>query len=71
MEELRNNLFYVLNNCGLSLGEAYYVTKDVFRELEDTYKDFLTKERAAAANTAQVQSEEEQTELPQESKAED
>ena len=45
MEQLKTNLLYVLNHCELPIDEAYYITKDVFRELEDTYNKFLAESK--------------------------
>lgn len=49
MEQLKVNLLYVLNHCELPIEAAYYVTKDVFRELEDAYNQYLTEQRIAEA----------------------
>ena len=59
MEEFRNNLFYLINNSQLSIDAVYYVFKDVYRELDDTYKNYL-RQKAAAAQAAQAQSQEEE-----------
>ena len=37
MEELRNQLIQVINNCGLSFDCIYYIVKDVYREIADEY----------------------------------
>ena len=69
MEQLKANLLYAINNSNLSIEAAYYVTKDVFRELEDAYRQYLIEEqkrRAAAAQEAQAQAEEAQNGQPQE-----
>ena len=60
MEEFKNNLLYLINNSGLSIDAVYYVFKDVYRDLDDTYKNFLKQRAAAAAQAAQAQAEEEQ-----------
>ena len=36
-EGFRQDLIAIINNCGLPLGGAYYVLKDVLRELEALY----------------------------------
>lgn len=41
MEKFRNNLVQVINNAKLPIGEAYYVLKDVFRDVQDAYKEAL------------------------------
>lgn len=57
MEEFRTNLFYLINNSQLSIDAVYYVFKDVYRELDDTYKNYL-RQKAAAAQAAQAQAQE-------------
>lgn len=57
MEEFRTNLFYLINNSQLSIDAVYYVFKDVYRELDDTYKNYL-RQKAAATQAAQAQSQE-------------
>ena len=57
MEEFRTNLFYLINNSQLSIDAVYYVFKDVYRELDDTYKNYL-RQKVAAAQAAQAQSQE-------------
>ena len=41
MEKVRNNLVQVINDAKLPIGEAYYVLKDVFRDVQDAYKEAL------------------------------
>ena len=41
MEKFRNNLVQVINDAKLPIGEAYYVLKDVFRDVQDAYKEAL------------------------------
>lgn len=62
MEQLRANLLYVLNTCELPIDAAYYVTKDVFRELEDMYSQELIKKKQAALKAEQEQDEEDAVE---------
>ena len=58
MEQLKTNLLYVLNHCELPIDEAYYITKDVFRELEDTYNKFLAESRMKAEQSETENKEE-------------
>ena len=53
MEELRNRLIELINNCGLSIDCIYYIVKDVYRELSDEYRLVLQKqqEQALQANS--------------------
>ena len=41
MEKFRNNLVQVINDAKLPIGEAYYVLKDIFRDVQDAYKEAL------------------------------
>ena len=36
-EKFRQDLIDIINDCGLPVGGAYYVVKDVLRELEKVY----------------------------------
>ena len=58
MEQLKANLLYVLNHCDLPIDEAYYITKDVFRELEDTYNKFLAESKMRAEQSEAENKEE-------------
>lgn len=45
IERYRENLISLINNCGLNPGTAYYVLKDVLRDLEKTYIQALNQEK--------------------------
>ena len=45
MEELRDKLINMINECDLPIEGIYYIFKDVFRELSDQYSIVLQKER--------------------------
>ena len=45
MEQLRNKLLQVVNESGLPLDAIYYVCKDFFRDVDDTYKHFLERQK--------------------------
>jgi hypothetical protein len=45
MEELRDKLINIINECNLPIEGIYYIFKDVFRELSDQYSIVLQKER--------------------------
>jgi hypothetical protein len=45
VEEFKNKLVDTINSSNLDLATAYYVMKDCYRDLEDLYKDTLTKEQ--------------------------
>ena len=45
MEKLKNKLLQVVNESGLPLDAIYYVCKDFFRDVDDTYQQFLLKQQ--------------------------
>ena len=45
MEKLKNKLLQVVNESGLPLDAVYYVCKDFFRDVGDTYQQFLLKQQ--------------------------
>jgi hypothetical protein len=45
IEIYRNNLIDLTNNCGLTIGTAYYVFKDVLKDLEKEYIKAIEKEQ--------------------------
>ena len=45
MEELRDKLINIINECNLPIEGIYYIFKDVFRELSDQYSVVLQKQR--------------------------
>lgn len=42
-EQFRINLINLINDCGLPIGGAYYVLKDVFHTLEQAYVEDMNK----------------------------
>ena len=61
MEELRKQLSDLINNCGLPAECIYYVYKDVFRDLQDQYREILAQ-KAEAANKQSTPPENEEVE---------
>lgn len=45
MEELKNKLLEDCNNSGLPLEAIYYLVKDLFRDVSDTYEEVLKQEK--------------------------
>lgn len=45
MEDLRNKLINIINECNLPIEGIYYIFKDVFRELSDQYSVILQKQK--------------------------
>ena len=45
MEKLKNKLLQVVNESGLPLDAIYYVCKDFYRDVDDTYQHFLLKQQ--------------------------
>ena len=52
MEKFRTNLIQVINTAQLPIGEAYYVLKDVFRDVQDAYKESLREQERLEKETA-------------------
>lgn len=50
MEELRDKLINMINECDLPIEGIYYIFKDVFRELSDQYSVVLQKQRQEKAS---------------------
>lgn len=44
MEQLKIKLLQVVNESGLPIDAIYYVCKDFFRDVNDTYQQFLLKQ---------------------------
>ena len=59
MEELREQLSNLINNCELPAECIYYVYKDVFRDLQDQYNVILAKRAEAAKQQPTPQENEE------------
>ena len=56
IETYRKNLIDLTNNCGLTIGTAYYVFKDVLKDLEKEYIKAIEREQ-----NNQTQSQKEET----------
>ena len=48
MEELKQKLINVCNESGLPLEAIVFVTKDLWRDAEETYRQFKATQAAAA-----------------------
>ena len=46
IEAFHHNLLNLINNCGLPVGTAYYVLKDVYKDIENLYNRALAEEQA-------------------------
>ena len=55
MEQLKQKLVQAVNECNLPLEAIYYVSKDFFRDVDDTYKRYL--EQSQKQNEKQEESE--------------
>ena len=49
MEELKQKLIDICNQSGLPLEAVVFVTKDLWRDAEETYRKFKASQDAAAA----------------------
>lgn len=49
IHNLQESIVNLINSSGLSIGTAYYIMKDITRELEDLYETVYLKEAGAAA----------------------
>ena len=45
MEELKQKLLQVVNTSNLPLEAIYYIVKDLFRDVDDTYQRALRQEK--------------------------
>ena len=57
MEQLKNKLLQVVNESGLPLDAIYYVCKDFFRDVDDTYQQFLLKQKELKLQEEQKEEE--------------
>ena len=60
MEELRDKLINIINECNLSIEGIYYIFKDVFRELSDQYSVVLQKQRQEKTSQEEITENKEQ-----------
>lgn len=44
MEELKKQLLKDCNDSGLPLEAVYYLVKDLFRDVSDTYEEYLKQQ---------------------------
>lgn len=58
MEQLKNKLLQAANESGLPLDAIYYVCKDFFRDVDDTYQQFLIKQKQLKLQEEQQEEEE-------------
>lgn len=58
MEQLRDNLIDCLNNSGLSVGAAFFVLRDVYHVMNETYQTTKQNELRNIQNNTNVQTEE-------------
>ena len=45
LEKFRQDIIEVLNNSNLLLGSAYYILKDILKELEEEYYKVIQKQK--------------------------
>ena len=57
MEKLKLKLLQAANESNLPLEAIYYVTKDFFRDVDDTYKRYLEQVQAQKENKKQEENE--------------
>ena len=57
MEELKLKLLQAVNESNLPLEAIYYVTKDFFRDVDDTYKRYLEQVQTQKENKKQEENE--------------
>lgn len=57
MEELRTKLIATINDSNLPIECAYYILKDVFRELSDAYSQFLKNSSSDNEKDTEVKNE--------------
>lgn len=60
MEELRDKLINIINECNLPIEGIYYIFKDVFRELSDQYSIVLKKQRQEKTSQEEITENKEQ-----------
>ena len=59
MEELKQKLVQAVNESGLPLDAIYYICKDFFRDVDDTYKNFLQQKQQLNMDNIKEKEEEE------------
>ena len=58
MEELKNKLLQDCNESGLPLEAIYYLVKDLFRDVSDTYENILRQKELKEEKESKESSEE-------------
>lgn len=66
MEELRLKLINDLNSCGLPIEAIMFVIKDVYRDVQDAFREFQIQKNAAANAPKQPEVVSENTETKKE-----
>lgn len=69
MEQLKQQLLYLVNNSQLPLEAIYYVVKDFYRDVDDAYQQAL-QQQIAQAKAAQQAALDGDTESKEEQKEE-
>lgn len=58
MEELKQQLAQIINDCGLPAECIYYIVKDIYRDIDMEYQRLLKAKRDAACIAASSEAEE-------------
>lgn len=59
MEELKQQLAQIINDCGLPAECIYYIVKDIYRDIDMEYQRLLKAKREEAAKQAALSKAEE------------
>lgn len=51
IEDFKNHIIDTINNAGFPPSVVYYVLKDIFTDVEASYKNFIHQERIHQENT--------------------
>lgn len=62
MELFKNKIVDLANNSGLDIGVVYYIMKDVCRDLEEAYFEYLNQASIEAAEKERAAKEQNQGE---------
>lgn len=49
-ELFKEKLYDNINSCGLTIGAAFFIFKDVYKDLENIYKEQIEKEKENLKN---------------------
>ena len=69
-EEFKNQLYELVNNCGLPISSAYYILKDFMREFTGFYEETINNE-LKQYQEKEAKKEEEKEESSEETKEEE